>query len=196
MIPFVPDRKRLSIACFLDRITLGIMPAGAGKSLCYQVPALLFPGITLVISPLISLMKDQVSTLNQAGVHAAYLNSSLTPGQYRKALENMTQGIYKLCMSRRNGWLPITLSGGGAYKNIDDQRRRGSCISQWGPGFQAKLCVKSRILLSSSATVRSSSAFTATAQRKSGRIYWLFKSSMTQRCSTTVFGTGKSLSLR
>ena len=57
---------------------LGIMPTGAGKSICYQVPALLLPGITLVVSPLIYLMKDQVQALNQAGIHAAYINSSLS----------------------------------------------------------------------------------------------------------------------
>ena len=64
--------------------------------MCYQIPALLLPGITLVISPLISLMKDQVTTLNQAGVHAAFLNSSLTAGQYRAAISNMANGQYKI----------------------------------------------------------------------------------------------------
>ena len=76
--------------------TLGIMPTGAGKSICYQVPALIFQGITLVISPLISLMKDQVGALNAAGVHAAYLNSSLTQGQYFKALDFARQGRYPI----------------------------------------------------------------------------------------------------
>ncbi len=78
------------------RDVFGIMPTGAGKSLCYQNPALLMPGITLVISPLISLMKDQVAALNQAGVHAAFLNSSLTQGQYLTALRYAKEGRYKI----------------------------------------------------------------------------------------------------
>ena len=78
------------------RDVFGIMPTGAGKSLCYQIPALLMPGITLVISPLISLMKDQVAALNQAGVHAAFLNSSLTQGQYLTALRYAKEGRYKI----------------------------------------------------------------------------------------------------
>ena len=84
---FRDGQEKLIRAILEGRDVLGIMPTGAGKSLCYQIPALMMGGITLVISPLISLMKDQVSNLNQAGILAAYLNSSLTPGQYRKVLE-------------------------------------------------------------------------------------------------------------
>lgn len=69
-------------ALLAEKDVLAVMPTGAGKSICYQVPALMMKGITLVISPLISLMKDQVRSLNQAGISAAYLNSSLTQGQY------------------------------------------------------------------------------------------------------------------
>ena len=85
------------------RDVLGIMPTGSGKSLCYQVPALILPGITLVVSPLISLMKDQVTALNQAGVHAAYLNSSLTTAQYYKALGYAREGVIRSSMWRRSG---------------------------------------------------------------------------------------------
>ena len=83
---FRPGQEKLIDAILSGRDVLGILPTGAGKSICFQIPALMMGGITLVISPLISLMKDQVASLNQAGVHAAYLNSSLTMGQYRKAL--------------------------------------------------------------------------------------------------------------
>lgn len=75
---FQEGQETLIDAILDGRDVLGVMPAGAGKSLCYQIPALLLPGITIVISPLISLMNDQVRSLNQAGVHAAYINSSLT----------------------------------------------------------------------------------------------------------------------
>ena len=75
---------------------MGVLPTGAGKSLCYQVPALLMEGITLVVSPLISLMKDQVMALVHNGVRGAYLNSSLTWNQYRAALRNARAGVYKI----------------------------------------------------------------------------------------------------
>ena len=77
------DGQDVLIQSILEgRDVLGVMPTGAGKSLCYQIPALMMDGITLVISPLISLMKDQVSNLNQVGILAAYINSSLTAAQY------------------------------------------------------------------------------------------------------------------
>lgn len=75
---FRPGHEALIDGILGGQDVLGIMPTGAGKSICYQVPALLLSGITIVISPLISLMKDQVRGLNEAGIHAAYINSSLT----------------------------------------------------------------------------------------------------------------------
>ena len=90
---FRPGQEALVDALLSGQDVLGIMPTGAGKSLCYQVPALMMNGITLVISPLISLMKDQVNALVQQGVSAAYLNRSLTETQYMKALRNASNGV-------------------------------------------------------------------------------------------------------
>ena len=83
------------------RDILAIMPTGAGKSICYQVPALMLDGITVVISPLISLMQDQVKSLNEAGVHAAYINSSLSEIQITKALEAASNGRYKIYFAQK-----------------------------------------------------------------------------------------------
>lgn len=93
---FRPGQEQLIDALLQGRDAMGIMPTGAGKSMCYQLPALLLPGITLVVSPLISLMKDQVNALVQSGVRAAYLNSSLTEGQTAKAIANAMEGVYKI----------------------------------------------------------------------------------------------------
>ena len=76
--------------------TLAIMPTGGGKSICYQIPALIFEGLTIVVSPLISLMKDQVEQLTQTGVAAAVLNSALPPEEYRQNIDRIKRGSLKL----------------------------------------------------------------------------------------------------
>ena len=93
---FRPGQGEVVSAILEGRDALAIMPTGAGKSICYQVPALAMDSVALVISPLISLMKDQVGALLQMGVRAAYLNSSLTFPQYRKPLQNCKDGVYKI----------------------------------------------------------------------------------------------------
>ena len=84
---FKPGQEEIIESIINGRDVLAIMPTGAGKSICYQVPAMLLPGITIVISPLISLMQDQVKALNDAGIHAGYINSSLTESQISKVYE-------------------------------------------------------------------------------------------------------------
>ena len=101
---FREGQEMLVDALLSGQDVLGIMPTGAGKSLCYQIPALLLPGITLVVSPLISLMKDQVSTLNQAGVHAAFLNSSLVQRSTGKHLDSPWRADTRLSMSLRSAF--------------------------------------------------------------------------------------------
>ncbi len=76
--------------------SLAIMPTGAGKSICYQIPAMILPGITLVISPLISLMKDQVNTLNEIGIPSAFINSSLTELEFQATMQNISYNLYKI----------------------------------------------------------------------------------------------------
>ena len=93
---FRTGQEELVDALLGGRDVLGIMPTGAGKTLCYQVPALMMSGVTLVVSPLLSLMKAPVNALVQQGISAAYLNRSLTDVQYNKALRNAANGQYKI----------------------------------------------------------------------------------------------------
>ncbi|MCI5899821.1 MAG: DNA helicase RecQ [Firmicutes bacterium] len=148
------------------RDVMGIMPTGAGKSICYQIPALLMPGITLVISPLISLMKDQVTTLNQAGIHAAYLNSSLTPGQYRTALKYMVNGQYKIVYVAPERLLTDSFIAAARTMEISMiSVDEAHCISQWGQDFRPSyLKILDFVNLLEKRPILS--AFTATATRE------------------------------
>ena len=89
---FREGQEQLIDSLLSGRDALGIMPTGGGKSMCYQVPALMLPGVTLVVSPLISLMKDQVMALKHAGIPAAYINSSLTPAQLSTVYQRLRAG--------------------------------------------------------------------------------------------------------
>lgn len=143
--------------------TVGIMPTGGGKSLCYQIPALLLPGITLVISPLISLMKDQVDALVQNGIDATFLNSSISASEARQRMSEIKQGRYKLVyvaperldhLAFQHEWQSLDIS----LVAIDEAH----CISQWGHDFRPSY-LKINTLLKNMPSRPTVLALTATA---------------------------------
>ena len=160
---FRGGQEALIDAQLAGRDAFGIMPTGGGKSICYQLPALMLPGVSLVISPLISLMQDQVLALKSAGVPAAYINSSLSMEQQRLVFQNLRRGRYKIVYVaperlQAEGFAALARELDISLVAVDEAH----CISQWGQDFRPSY-LKIPEFLQSLPRRPVLSAFTATA---------------------------------
>ena len=160
---FRPGQEQIINHILNEQDCLGIMPTGAGKSICYQIPALMLKGVTIVISPLISLMKDQVDSLNEIGIPATYINSTLTDLEYSQTIQNILYNVYKIIYvapERLNSdsFINLLNSLNISMITIDEAH----CVSQWGHDFRPSYREIANVILN--LKVRPIvSAFTATA---------------------------------
>ena len=142
---------------------LGIMPTGAGKSICYQIPAIIFEGTTIVISPLISLMKDQVDSLNQVGIPSTYINSSLSSKDYMQTIENISHNMYKIIYIAPERLLLESFTNLLSHLKLSmiaiDEAH---CVSRWGHDFRPSYTEIANVILNLK-TRPIVTAFTATA---------------------------------
>lgn len=162
------DGQETLVQNILDgRDVLGVMPTGAGKSICYQVPAMLSKGVTIVISPLISLMKDQVYSLTEAGINSAFINSSLDDNEYRKILNGCRNNEFKLIYVAPERLLSFEFLNLTKYIEISIVAvDEAHCISQWGQDFRPSYQKIVEFIESLNSKRPVVAAFTATATKE------------------------------